>query len=116
MNSNDETDVEAYGRWFTQTVFGENDNDCVDFQFDNDVEIHRNISWDSVGVRSNNRQWFFQTCTQFGWFRTSDNSIFQPFGSSITIDYFLRFCSDVFGEMYYVIHFCLHSTNMLTQI
>lgn len=99
MNSTGEVDIEAYGRWFTQTIFGENDNACIDFSFDNDVELHRNISWDSLAVRNNNRQWFYQICTQFGWFRTTADSLFQPFGSSIPIEYFVRFCSDVFGDM-----------------
>ncbi|KAJ6645999.1 Thymus-specific serine protease [Pseudolycoriella hygida] len=110
LNSTDETDIEAYGRWFTGHVFGDNDDDCVDFSFDNDVLLHRNTSWDSPAVRSNDRQWFYQTCTEFGWFRTTDSQ-FQPFGSSITIDYFLRFCSDVFGEMYAFVDLLNRSPN-----
>lgn len=95
-----ESDIQAYGRWFIRRVLGENPlpNDCVDFHFESDIQLHRNISWESTAVLRNDRQWFFQTCREFGWFRTT-GSTYQPFGSSITIDYYLKFCIEVFGDM-----------------
>ncbi|KAG4072743.1 hypothetical protein HA402_001855 [Bradysia odoriphaga] len=96
-----ESDIQSYGRWFIRRVLGENPlpNDCVDFHFESDIQLHRNISWESTAVQRNDRQWFFQTCREFGWFRTT-GSTSQPFGSSITIDYYLKFCSEVFGDIF----------------
>lgn len=85
-------------------MFGENPqpNDCIDFHFQSDVQFHSNISWESTAAQRNDRQWFFQTCSEFGWFRTT-GSPNQPFGSSILIDYYLKFCSEVFGDLYGVL-------------
>lgn len=96
-----ESDLQAYARWFVLTVFGENPaaDDCVDFRFENQVEIHRNISWDSFPAGRGYRQWFFQLCSEFGWFRTTA-SPYQPFGSRVTLDFYLTFCNEVYGDMY----------------
>lgn len=112
----DETDLDAFVRWYTRRVFGNNPGDsCVDATFDVDVAVHRNITWGSAGTRSSLRQWYFQTCNEFGWYETS-GSRFQPFTSSFPVDMFHRWCSDVYGEMlslkiiitYYVVSFLYH--------
>lgn len=97
----DETDLDAFVRWYTREVFGSypSDDDCVDATFESDVILHRNITWGSDATRSSMRQWFFQTCNEFGWYETS-GSRFQPFGSSFPVDKFHRWCSDVYGEMF----------------
>jgi len=96
-----ETDLDAFVRWYTRQVFGRNpaEDDCVEATFQFDVDLHRNITWGSSATRSSMRQWFFQTCNEFGWFETS-RSQFQPFGSSFPVDKFHRWCSDVYGDMF----------------
>lgn len=42
------------------------------------------------------RQWFFQTCNEFGYFQTSDSPS-QPFGTLIDIDLYTIACEKVFG-------------------
>ena len=42
------------------------------------------------------RQWTYQTCTEFGYYQTTDSPN-QPFGSLITLDSFTKLCSQVFG-------------------
>lgn len=42
------------------------------------------------------RQWIYQTCTEFGYFQTSDSKN-QPFGSQITIDLYTLICQNVFN-------------------
>lgn len=95
----DETDLDAFVRWYTRRVFGSNPSadDCVDAAFDSDVELHRNSTWGSIATGSAMRQWFFQTCNEFGWFETA-TSRFQPFGSRFPVDKFHRWCSDVYGN------------------
>ena len=42
------------------------------------------------------RQWFYQTCNEFGYFQTSDSSN-QPFGSLISIDLYITVCQKIFN-------------------
>ena len=42
------------------------------------------------------RQWFYQTCAEFGYFQTSDSKK-QPFGSLISLDLYTKVCQEVFG-------------------
>ncbi|XP_023586976.1 putative serine protease K12H4.7 [Trichechus manatus latirostris] len=41
------------------------------------------------------RQWFYQSCTEFGFFKTTDSKN-QPF-TGVPLSYFVKLCSDVFG-------------------
>lgn len=106
----DETDLDAFVRWYTRRVFGSNPSpdDCVESTFASSVDLHRNMTWGSVATTSAMRQWFFQTCNEFGWFETSE-SRFQPFGSHFPVDKFHRWCSDVYGEE---LSFCLQNLSL----
>jgi len=101
QSDTEETDLQAFVRWYTRQVFGSNPgiDDCIDAKFESDVTLHRNITWGSDATRSSMRQWFFQTCNEFGWYETS-GSRFQPFGSSFPVDKFHRWCRDVYGDMF----------------
>lgn len=59
-----ETDLDAYVRWYTSQIFGNDpaDDDCIDASFASDVEFYQNTSWDHYATRSAGRQWFYQTC------------------------------------------------------
>eukprot|EP01132_Coremiostelium_polycephalum_P010268 gene10268-12595_t len=48
------------------------------------------------GPNSASRSWFWQTCTEYGYYQTGDSPN-QPFSSSITLEYFLQQCEDIFG-------------------
>nr|XP_018905597.1 PREDICTED: putative serine protease F56F10.1 [Bemisia tabaci] len=41
------------------------------------------------------RQWFYQTCTEFGWFATSSRKN-NLFGDKMTVDFYDSICKDVF--------------------
>merc|ERR1712012_19244 len=43
-----------------------------------------------------NRQWFYQTCTEFGWYQSSSQQN-HPFGATFPLGMFTQMCSDVFG-------------------
>jgi serine protease 16 len=45
---------------------------------------------------SDARSWYYQTCTEFGWFQTSDSTK-QPFGDLFPIAWFDGLCADLFG-------------------
>lgn len=45
------------------------------------------------------RQWTYQTCTEFGYFQTSDSKN-QPFGSYFPLEFFIKQCQDIFGPKF----------------
>ena len=45
------------------------------------------------------RQWTYQTCTEFGFFQSSDYPN-QPFGDYFSVDFFVKQCVDIFGEKF----------------
>lgn len=54
------------------------------------------------------RQWWYQTCTEFGWYQTSTASN-PAFGDRITLDYFLNLCQSLYDESF-------NSTFIVDQI
>ena len=42
------------------------------------------------------RQWNYQKCTEFGYFKTTD-SIKQPFGHFLSLDYYMKRCELIFN-------------------
>lgn len=45
------------------------------------------------------RQWTYQTCTEFGFFQSS-NYTPQNFGDKFPVDFFIQQCVDIFGPKY----------------
>lgn len=43
------------------------------------------------------RQWFYQTCNEFGWYQASGSKS-QPFGTKFPVDLYINVCKDAFGE------------------
>jgi pimeloyl-ACP methyl ester carboxylesterase len=48
------------------------------------------------GVNSASRSWYWQTCSEFGYYQTAESTN-QPFSPRITLQYFLGICTDVYG-------------------
>lgn len=69
---------------------------CLDYKYDKMVQEMKNTSWDSESANGM-RQWTYQTCTEFGFYQTSDktNSVF---GDQFNSDFFVRQCADIYGE------------------
>ena len=42
------------------------------------------------------RQWIYQTCTEFGWYQTS-NQEGHPYGSGFPLEFMEEWCTDAFG-------------------
>ena len=45
------------------------------------------------------RQWFYQTCTEFGYYQSSDLKD-QPFGSQFPIEFLVADCAAVYGAQF----------------
>lgn len=69
--------------------------ECLHVNYSHMIDHLKHETWD-VWTDSGHRQWSYQTCTQLGFFQSSDSTI-QPFGHEFPVGYFLKLCSDIFG-------------------
>ena len=91
-NSTLGTPLARYAAVNTLLVGGES----VDANFSATVDFMRNSSWDSPAVAGGARQWVYQTCSEFGYYQTTDSAS-QPFGDLVTLASQLKTCSAVYG-------------------
>ncbi|XP_044268918.1 putative serine protease K12H4.7 [Tribolium madens] len=74
------------------------DQKCLDYNYDKMINNLRNVSWDSEASEGG-RQWTYQTCTEFGFYQTSDYEP-QIFSDQFSVDFFIQQCTDIFGSIY----------------
>eukprot|EP01013_Petalomonas_cantuscygni_P018012 TRINITY_DN35320_c0_g1_i1.p1 TRINITY_DN35320_c0_g1~~TRINITY_DN35320_c0_g1_i1.p1 ORF type:complete len:513 (-),score=82.62 TRINITY_DN35320_c0_g1_i1:265-1803(-) len=71
---------------------------CLDISY---AEMVRGLRSTSVAGNAGvgERQWTYQTCTQFGYFQTTDSPFpsVQPFGTLVGLSFYVDMCRDVFG-------------------
>ncbi|XP_074657679.1 putative serine protease F56F10.1 isoform X2 [Tubulanus polymorphus] len=69
---------------------------CLDNSYADLVKSLKSTDWnDDIAGRS----WVYQTCTEFGFFQSSDLPN-QPFGPNFPLKFFVQQCVDVFGEKF----------------
>lgn len=71
---------------------------CLDPTYASTVEELKATDWNS-SASAGGRQWTYQTCTEFGWYQSSD----QPghvYGDAFPLDYWVKQCTDVFGPRF----------------
>lgn len=68
---------------------------CLDYKYSKMVSDMRNTSWEAT-VAQGQRQWTYQTCTEFGFYQTS-NSPNSLFGNKFPAEFFVQQCTDVYG-------------------
>ncbi|EFA77060.1 hypothetical protein PPL_09813 [Heterostelium album PN500] len=69
-------------------------DECLDVSYDTVIEEMLNITNDATTIGG--RMWFYMTCTEFGYFQSSDSPN-QPFGNLFPIGFSTQQCNDVFG-------------------
>lgn len=77
-------------------ILKETNTTCLDYKYSKLVTDMRNVSWDSEMAKGM-RQWVYQTCTEFGFYQTSDNQS-DTFGDRFGVDFFIRQCMDIFSD------------------
>ena len=86
------------------------DTECLDVDYNNKVAMLRNTKFEDPSSRVpgdvGNRPWFYQTCTEFGWYQSSSQKG-HPFGATFPVEFFVKMCSDVFGPKF--------NTDMLSR-
>jgi hypothetical protein len=71
---------------------------CISGQYLADITALKGEQWNSSQVEHNgNRQWTYQTCTEFGYFQTSAFGSKVPFGD-FPLKYSTKQCQDIFGD------------------
>lgn len=70
---------------------------CLNVDYNSTVEFYRETELHKPATEAS-RQWFYQTCAQFGWYQTS-RSDDQPFGSLFPVELYLTMCADVFDNV-----------------
>ncbi|XP_046998310.1 putative serine protease K12H4.7 [Schistocerca americana] len=68
---------------------------CVDPDYEASYQDYQNTDWSGDGMR----QWLWQTCTEFGYYQTTDSAN-QPFGNRMTLPYFTDMCALLYGSEY----------------
>ena len=63
------------------------------------VRSLQDSSWDSAAA-AGGRQGTYQTCTEFGWYQSSDSPAETGWGRVIPVQLFERMCRDVFGPKF----------------
>lgn len=74
------------------------------------VDGMRMYKWEDGSVTSGERQWYYQTCTEFGYFQTTDSDK-QPFGDLVNLDSFTDVCYDVFNITQSAVLQSVYNTN-----
>lgn len=67
--------------------------ECADVSYGDMVHELMN---DTLSYSVGGRQWFYQTCVEFGYYQTSDSTM-QPFGNLFNVSTQTQMCTDVFG-------------------
>ncbi|XP_053565946.1 LOW QUALITY PROTEIN: putative serine protease K12H4.7 [Bombina bombina] len=75
-----------------QSLLKAHQEKCIDANYKKYIEKMSNTSWEGS---TGERQWVYQTCTEFGFFQSSD-SISQPF-SGFPLRFYVQQCSDIYG-------------------
>jgi len=71
------------------------DGQCLDCSYHNMV-VEGQSTNPAAGAM---RQWTYQTCTEFGYFQTTDGGDdAQPFGNLVPVQYWIDYCTDVYGK------------------
>jgi len=74
------------------------DQECLDHTYQSEVKSLRETGWESEAA-AGGRQWTYQTCTEFGWYQSSDTPD-QSWGSIIPVSFFEKMCQDVYGPKF----------------
>ncbi|XP_029472070.1 putative serine protease K12H4.7 isoform X1 [Rhinatrema bivittatum] len=67
---------------------------CMDTSYKKYVQEMTSATWEGPAAVGG-RQWVYQTCTEFGFFQSTDSTN-QPF-SGFSLSYFVQQCTDIYG-------------------
>jgi len=69
---------------------------CTWISYQEVLDLLSSVEYDDV---DGDRQWIYQTCTEFGWYQTSDQPG-HPYSSKFPVDVKVKLCKDLFGDTF----------------
>jgi len=75
-------------------LLGPDQEMCLDHTYNSFLSLLTDVSWTGEGVGW--RQWIWQTCTEFGWYQTT-NQESGVYGHTLPLEFFEQWCQDAFG-------------------
>ena len=72
---------------------------CLSSSYSKNVEDFSLSDWNSVAQGHYIRNWFHQSCFEFGYFQTASSDR-HPFGKTVPAEFYSQLCQDVFGPAY----------------
>jgi len=73
--------------------------ECISVNYNYLVKYMKNVNFDSGPGHAGIRQWSYQTCTELGYYQTTDIRE-QIFGHLFSLDFYVRQCKVIFGEQF----------------
>ena len=73
-----------------------NGAECLDHEYSSFLALLTDTSFAGEGVGW--RQWIWQTCTEFGWYQTT-NQPEEVYGRLLDLEFFESWCADAFSEL-----------------
>lgn len=70
---------------------------CFAANYKNFIKKHRDVSWNSSTAADIMRQWIHQTCTEYGYYQTT-NSNRSIFGKMFPLNFFIDMCVDLYDD------------------
>lgn len=72
---------------------------CMTCSYNQYVKEFSAPDWNSVTQGQYIRNWFHQTCFEFGFFQSASSNN-HPFGQTVPVEFYSQLCQDVFGSAY----------------
>ncbi|XP_031639713.1 putative serine protease K12H4.7 isoform X2 [Contarinia nasturtii] len=114
-NANATNDIEShelfpFAQLFQRTFLTANEK-CVSINYEDDI---KELKKDNTSLAYAFRPWFYQTCSQFGWYQTTDSQK-HPFGTKSPIEFYLKLCQDLFSDVFndFTFEENINHTNLL---
>lgn len=97
--SNETDDVKSHKLYplaqIYRSYFTTQENSCIALDYESEIKELKKID---TPLAYSFRPWFYQTCSEFGWYQTTDSKN-HPFGTLAPVEFNSELCKDVFGNV-----------------
>ena len=101
-NSRFENDLEAYAWWWWFGAFEfdpeEVEDYCFDHRYSLQLYLFGGTEWYELAAFIEFRQWFYQTCAEYGWYQSSGSDDIL-FGSNFPAELQVQLCKDIYSDV-----------------